>query len=88
MIGDQIIASTFNNLSWYNAISLMQTIFSLLKLYFPVTLLNIWLEDITMIIFFGVLIAYINYMVIGDSIEKEMGLTTHMIYVCILTFLA
>lgn len=67
---------------------MMNTIFMLLKLYFPVTILNIWLEDITMLFLFGLLVGYINYKVVGDSIETEMGLHTHMIYVCVLTFLA
>ncbi len=88
MIGDQIVTSTFNNLAWYNAISMMNTIFLLLKLYFPVTLLNIWLEDMTMLFVFGLVITYINYKVMGESIQKEMGLHTNMLYVCILIFLA
>jgi hypothetical protein len=68
LVGDQIIASTFNNLAWYNAIAMMNTLFSLMKLYFPVTLFNIWLEDLSLLILFSVLIGYINYRVVGDNI--------------------
>lgn len=66
----------------------MNTIFMLFKLYFPVTILNIWLEDMTLLFVFGLLIGYINYSVVGDNIQTEMGLHTNMLYVCILTFLA
>lgn len=59
-----------------------------MKLYFPVTLFNIWLEDLSLLMIFSVLIGYINYRVVGDNIQTEMGLHTNMLYVVILTFLA
>lgn len=67
---------------------MMNTIFMLLKLYFPATILNIWLEDISMLFFFGLVIGFINYSIVGDDKQTEMGLHTNMLYVCILTFLA
>jgi len=91
LIGDQIMMSTIHNLSWYNAIALMNTIFALMKLYFPVTLFNIWLEDISLILVFGTLIGYINYKVVGNTEggdSASMGLHTKMIYISVLVFLA